>query len=76
MAKALVGKPNAASQSGKFTSSAESEKEGVAMFANVVQVSFSAFDHFELIPEKKKIRLKASLTRTSGSGAWNRKMVA
>ncbi len=52
MAKALTAKPSAASQSGKFTSSSDAESEGAALFANLVSVSFSAFDDFELIPER------------------------
>ncbi len=51
MAKAITAKRSAASQSGKFTSSSDAESEGAALFANLVSVSFSAFDDFDFIPE-------------------------
>ena len=53
MAKALVAKRPAASQSGLFSSSAETKDEDIPLFANLVSVSFSAFDDFELIPENR-----------------------
>jgi hypothetical protein len=53
MAKALVAKRSAASQSGAFSSSTETEGENTPLFANLVSVSFSAFDDFELIPERR-----------------------
>jgi hypothetical protein len=51
MAKSLVGKKNAAIQSGKFISTAEGE-EGSKLFSNLILVSFSAFDNFKMITEK------------------------
>lgn len=53
MAKTLVAKRSAASQSGAFSSSSEPEEMGTPLFANLVSVSFSAFDDFELIPERR-----------------------
>jgi len=53
MTKALIAKRSAARQSGAFSSSTETEEEDTPLFANLVSVSFSAFDDFELIPERR-----------------------
>jgi predicted ATPase len=50
MAKALVAKDAAAKQSGKFEFNELGRNE---TFANVVAVSFSAFDEADLLPEQK-----------------------
>ena len=50
MTKALVAKDATAKQSGKFELSEEGTDSG--KFANVVTVSFSAFDEAELLPER------------------------
>ena len=51
MAKSLIAPDASAKQSGKFTLN-ELDGEG-GTFANVVAVSFSAFDEAELLPESK-----------------------
>ena len=53
MTKALVADPRSAGQSGKFYSSTDESDNVEVPFANVVTVSFSAFDEIELLPEKK-----------------------
>ncbi|MDX8124411.1 AAA family ATPase [Janthinobacterium sp. GMG2] len=50
MTKALVAKDATAKQSGKFELSEEGTNSG--KFANVVAVSFSAFDEAELLPDR------------------------
>lgn len=50
MAKALVAKDASARQSGKFELSERGSHSG--SFANVVAVSFSAFDETDLLPER------------------------
>jgi predicted ATPase len=53
MAHALVG-GSAGNHAGGFTTSSVSTQEGAALFANLVSVSWSAFDDFELIPERRE----------------------
>jgi predicted ATPase len=50
MTKALVAKDATAKQSGKFELSERGQNSGT--FANVVAVSFSAFDEAELLPDR------------------------
>jgi len=50
MTKALVAKDASAKQSGKFQLSEQGTNSG--MFANVVAVSFSAFDEADLLPDR------------------------
>lgn len=73
MTRALVGDPATARQSGSFAS----ENESIP-FANLVSVTFSAFDPFEPIPEKKGgtdgmrysyIGLKRANDKGGGSGS-------
>jgi predicted ATPase len=51
MAKALVGEPRVAGQSGSFDFLETTERE--PPFANVVSVSFSAFDNFDILDDGK-----------------------
>lgn len=51
MTKALVAKDATARQSGKFELNEEGKNRGT--FANVVAVSFSAFDEEDLLPDRK-----------------------
>ncbi|MEX1211344.1 MAG: AAA family ATPase [Balneolaceae bacterium] len=74
MTKSLVAKHSVASQSGEFSSHSATEDENAPIFANLVSVSFSAFDNFELIPEnqdsKERIRYSnIGLRRTSETGS-------
>ena len=52
MTKALVAKPSVSRRCGKFSSGSPDEES--APIANLVSVSFSAFDNFELVPEKSE----------------------
>lgn len=58
MIKALVGDPAAARQSGRFRSSVEGDD--TLPFANLVSVSFSAFDDFE-VPQERTMGNKEGL---------------
>lgn len=82
MAKSIVAPPASAAQSGKFQSLSEPSNNQETLFANVISVSFSAFDEFELMDNdysesssvryayiglKKRSRSKAPSTTTKSS---------
>lgn len=53
MTKALIAKEPVANQSGAFSCPTKDEDKDASPFANIVSVSFSAFDDFELVPERE-----------------------
>ncbi|MGZ8846977.1 MAG: AAA family ATPase [Pyrinomonadaceae bacterium] len=54
MTKALVGEPSVSRRAGKFSSN--SDIDASAPITNLVSVSFSAFDNFELLKERRPIK--------------------